>query len=130
MTRRLLALAAVISTALSVGAIVAWIASDFRPAHFAIEGAAIHNDSVETGSEWAWWITSADGVLDVRPVDSFYEWKVPYWKLVAALLLVPAWQVYLRVHAHRERFAQPASVVGAAMIFAPAKIAAPNAARR
>lgn len=103
MTRRLFTFTAVISAALSVAAITAWIASDLRPAHFAIDGTAIHNASIEVGSGWAWWITSGDGVLDVQPVGSFYEWKVPYWKLVVALLLLPAWQVYLRVRTRRER---------------------------
>lgn len=103
MARRLLACAAAISAALSVAAIATWIASDLRPAHFAIDGTAIHNGSTEIGSEWAWWITSSDGVLDVQPIDSFFEWRIPYWKPVVAFLLLPAWRIQLRIGARRER---------------------------
>lgn len=102
MKSRLLSLNATASLALCLVALTAWAVSYVRPGRFVVDGGAIHNDSIETGSEWAWRISSAAGVLDIAPVGSFYEWKIAYWKLVLAFLLLPAWWLQCRLRARRE----------------------------
>lgn len=103
MRRRLLNFATASSAALCLAAMVAWVGSYVRPSRFAVDGTALHNNSVEIGSEWAWYISFANGVLDIAPVASFYEWKIAYWKLVLAFLLLPGRWIQLRLRDRRRR---------------------------
>lgn len=96
-------LAAAASLVVCFTVMAAWAGSYARPGHFEVDGAALHNDSVEIGSEWAWRVSSARGVLDVQLVSSFYEWNIGYWKLALASLVLPGRWAQLRLRRRRQR---------------------------
>jgi hypothetical protein len=43
----------------------------------------------EPYTSWAWSISGDEDKLDVEPRYSFYEWKIPWWKIILLWLVVP-----------------------------------------
>ena len=40
-------------------------------------------------SDWGWHVRSEQGILDVVPFGSFFEWRVPYWRLALLCCIMP-----------------------------------------
>src|SRR4051812_4277252 len=93
MYRRLFNIAVILSPMLILATVALWVRSYSYPCDMSL-GAPLHNGSLETGSEWAWRISSANGTLKIDPVCSFYSWSIPYWKLIAVWLIVPAYSAW------------------------------------
>ena len=101
MSVRLLPIASAASLALALASIALWAASRLHPwsVYF---GAALRNGAMERSSDWVWHIHSADGVLHVEPLGSFYRWDTPYWKLCLLFIVLPCWRALRRYLRRRD----------------------------
>jgi hypothetical protein len=74
-----------------VATIALWIRSEQAPWQTQLGFARVGpHGGIEDQSDWEWRIASSDGRVDIAPECSFYEWNIPYWRLVVAWLIVPA----------------------------------------
>jgi hypothetical protein len=82
---------AAVSLVMLVAVVGMWASSYLYPFQKEVEVfAPIGPNGGIVASGWAWWVTSQDGRLDIRPRYSFYEWNITYWKLLLASAILPA----------------------------------------
>jgi hypothetical protein len=93
--------AAAISLVLCFMTIAMWVKSYGSPwvRVIPLNGHIRPNGNYEDDVTWGYDVRSYDGVIDVTPFYSFYEWKTPYWKLVILFSFLPLrrfipWQLF------------------------------------
>jgi hypothetical protein len=82
--------AGVISLLLCLLALLLWVASYNAPwsRRIPLDGHIRPNGNFEDDVTWGFNVSSAEGVLDITPFFSFFEWRIPYWKLLALFSLL------------------------------------------
>jgi hypothetical protein len=78
-----------------------WIESYRAPwmQRIPLNGHVRPNGNYEDDVTWGYDVQSSNGILDITPFFSFFEWKTPYWKLALLFSLLPMrrfvpWKVF------------------------------------